>query len=142
MALHTKRNVVADALRLHASREPTALLAAVGGFELAAMVGAIEAARERSALVLLDGFITGAAALVAVRRDPSLVHHLVAAHRSEEPAHAAVLQSLGLRPLLDLGMRLGEGTGAVLAVGLVRAACAVMSEVRTFEEANIERPER
>ncbi len=140
--LAVKQAVIADALALHDTSCPSALLRGVGGFELAAMVGAIEAAAERRALVLLDGFITGAAALVAVRRDPTLVQHLVASHRSAEPAHGAVLAALGLRPLLELDMRLGEGSAAVLAMGLVRAACAVMREVRTFEEANIERPER
>ena len=121
--------------------DPSELLARLGGFEIAALVGAIEAAAERGVPVLLDGFITGAAALLAVRRNPSLLPFLLAAHRSAEPAHGMVLAALGLRPLLELDMRLGEGSGAVLAVSLLRAACAVMREVRTFEEANIERPE-
>jgi nicotinate-nucleotide--dimethylbenzimidazole phosphoribosyltransferase len=128
-------------LRLHASSDPDGLLASLGGFEVAALVGAIEAAHERRALILLDGFITGVAALVAARRTPSVMPFLVAAHLSAEPAHRAVLEALALRPLLSLDMRLGEGSGAALAYGLLRAGCRVMREVRTFEEANIERPE-
>lgn len=139
--LMRKRAVIDQALRLHASADPTLSLERLGGLEIAALVGAIETAAQRGTLVLLDGFITGAAALVAVRRNPGVLPYLVASHRSAEPAHARVLSELGLRPLLDLEMRLGEGSGAVLSVGLLRAACAVMHEVRTFEEANIERPE-
>jgi nicotinate-nucleotide--dimethylbenzimidazole phosphoribosyltransferase len=136
-----KQRVVEQGLALHRDRTPDGVLANLGGYELAAMVGAIEAACARRALVLLDGFITGAAALVAVRRKPELQSFLVASHLSAEPAHAAVLSALQLRPLLSLDMRLGEGSGAVLALGLVRSACRVMRDVRTFEEANIERPE-
>lgn len=139
--LQRKRAVIADALARHAGGEPTELLARLGGLEIAALVGAIEASAQRGTLVLLDGFITGAAALVAVRRNPRVLSYLVAGHRSAEPAHGLVLSALGLRPLLELDMRLGEGSGAVLAVSLLRAACAVMHEVRTFEEANIDRPE-
>ena len=134
---------VTEGLRLHGEElgNVERTLAALGGFEIAALVGAIEAARERRALVLLDGFITGVAALIAVRRDPAVLPLLVAGHCSAEPAHAAVLDALGLRPLLSLDMRLGEGSGAALALGLLRAGCRVMREVRTFAEANIERPE-
>jgi nicotinate-nucleotide--dimethylbenzimidazole phosphoribosyltransferase len=138
-----KRDVIARALTLHAhTNDPTELLRRLGGYEIAALVGAIEAAAERRALVLLDGLITSVAALIAVRRRPALGSYLVASHRGSEPAHRALLAALGLRPLLELELRLGEGSGATLAVGLVRAACALMSEVRTYEEANIERPER
>jgi nicotinate-nucleotide--dimethylbenzimidazole phosphoribosyltransferase len=141
--LQHKQEVIACALALHGTgdRDPTNALARLGGLEVAALVGAIEAACERGALVLLDGMITAAAALVAARRNPRVLAHLVAAHESIEPAHPLVLAELGLRPLLRLGMSLGEGSGAVLAVGLLRAACATMHEVRTFAEANIERPE-
>ncbi len=142
--LARKQEVIARALALHAEESrgrPEELLRRLGGYEIAAMVGAIEAAAERRALVLLDGMMTGVAALIAVRRAPALGSYLVASHRSVEPAHRALLAELGLRPLLELDMRLGEGSGAVLAVGLLRAACAVMCEVRTYEEANIERPD-
>jgi nicotinate-nucleotide--dimethylbenzimidazole phosphoribosyltransferase len=122
-------------------RDPTRVLAALGGYELAALVGAIEAAAVRRMLVVLDGFITGVAALIAARRTPHVRPFLVASHESAEPAHRPVLEALGLEPLLRLGLRLGEGSGAVLALGLLRAGCRVMREVRTFAEANIERPE-
>jgi nicotinate-nucleotide--dimethylbenzimidazole phosphoribosyltransferase len=136
-----KLRVLELALTRSAGAPVDELLAALGGFEIAALVGAIEAAAARRALVLLDGFITGVAALVALRRRPELGPFLAASHLSAEPAHPAVLDALRLRPLLALEMRLGEGSGALLAMGLVRAACRLMREVRTFEEANIARPE-
>jgi nicotinate-nucleotide--dimethylbenzimidazole phosphoribosyltransferase len=122
-------------------RDATHVLAALGGYELAALVGAIEAAAAGRVLVLLDGFITGVAALIAARRTPAVRSLLVASHQSAEPAHAPVLHALALEPLLRLELRLGEGSGAMLALGLLRAGCRVMREVRTFAEANIERPE-
>jgi nicotinate-nucleotide--dimethylbenzimidazole phosphoribosyltransferase len=142
--LRHKQAVVERALALHAAPDvgPLSLLARLGGFEIAAMVGAMLEAAHRSALVLLDGFIVGAAALVAARLEPAVLPCLRAAHVGAEPGHAYVLAELGLTPLLSLGLRLGEGSGAVLALGLLRGACAVMREVRTFEEANIARPER
>jgi nicotinate-nucleotide--dimethylbenzimidazole phosphoribosyltransferase len=135
--------VIERALSLHASpeRDELELLRRLGGYEIAALVGAIEAAAERGSLILLVGMITCVAALVAVRRAPAICTYLVASHLGPEPAHALLLAELGLTPLLELGLCLGEGSGALLAVGLVRAACAVMHEVRTYEEANIERPE-
>ena len=139
-----KRAVIARALSLHQAdtRDETELLQRLGGFEIAALVGAIEAAAERGSLIVLDGMITCVAALIAVRRARPIASYLVASHRGTEPAHALLLEQLALRPLLELDLCLGEGSGAVLAVGLLRAACAVMHEVRTYEEANIERPER
>ena len=137
--LARKTQVVDDALA-RVTSAPTAVLAEVGGLEIAGLVGAIEAAADRDALVVLDGFITGAAALVAVRRDPAVRSHLVAGHVSAEPGHRLVLDELGLRPLLDLDMRLGEGSGAVLAVKLVDAACRVLSDMATFEEAGMDHP--
>jgi nicotinate-nucleotide--dimethylbenzimidazole phosphoribosyltransferase len=120
--------------------DPLEALRCLGGYEIAALVGAIQAAAARRAVVVLDGFITGVAALVACRIDPKLRGFLVAGHCSAEPAHAPLLSHLGLRPLLDLELRLGEGSGAALAVGLVEAACRTLREMRTFEEAGIEHP--
>ncbi|MET0286029.1 MAG: nicotinate-nucleotide--dimethylbenzimidazole phosphoribosyltransferase [Polyangiales bacterium] len=138
-----KRDVVARALALHAdTQDPNELLRRLGGYELAALVGAIEAAAERRALILIDGLITSVAAVLASKRTPAVASYLVASHHGAEPAHRAALAALELRPLLDLDLRLGEGSGATLAVALVRASCALMSEVRTYREANIERPER
>ena len=117
--------------------DPLGVLAAVGGFEIAALVGVIVGAAARRVPLVLDGFITGAAALVAVGLDPPIAGRLVAGHRSVEPGHAIVLGRLGLRPLLELDMRLGEGTGAALAMGLIAAAAAVRDGMATFEEAAI-----
>jgi nicotinate-nucleotide--dimethylbenzimidazole phosphoribosyltransferase len=87
--------------------------------------------------VVLDGFIAGAAALVASRLKPDIGTALIAAHRSSEPGHSRVLDDLSLEPYLDLGMRLGEGTGAALCINLARAACAVFTEMATFKSAGV-----
>ncbi len=110
----------------------------LAGFEIAGLVGVIEEAAARGIPVVLDGFITSVAALWAVHRNPSVQEALIPGHRSAEAGHQRVLDALGLVPLLDLGMRLGEGSGAALAMGLVEAACRTLSEMRTFEEAGIE----
>lgn len=135
-----KRDVIQRGLERHAVTGATEALRCLGGLELAALVGAIEAAAETRRMVVLDGFITGVAALVARERRPSVARVLVAAHVSAEPAHSTVLAALRLRPLLDLDLRLGEGTGAVLGMALVQSAVRLMREMRTFEEANVERP--
>jgi nicotinate-nucleotide--dimethylbenzimidazole phosphoribosyltransferase len=117
--------------------DPMAVLAALGGFEIALLCGiAIGAAAERL-VVLLDGFITGAAALVAARLAPETVGSMIAAHLSPEPGHRLVLDRLGLDPLLDLGLRLGEGSGAALALPLVHASLAVLEDMATFESAGV-----
>jgi nicotinate-nucleotide--dimethylbenzimidazole phosphoribosyltransferase len=87
--------------------------------------------------VFLDGFIAGAAALCAVRIKPEARFYLIASHRSVEPGHRHVLEALALEPYLDLGMRLGEGTGAALAIGLARAAAAILGEMATFKSAGV-----
>ncbi len=111
----------------------------VGGLEIVALAGATLAAREARLPVLVDGFIASVAALAALRLDPGVAPWLFAAHRSAEPGHDAVLEGLGLRPLLDLEMRLGEGTGGVLALPLLRAASAVLREMATFAGAGVSR---
>jgi nicotinate-nucleotide--dimethylbenzimidazole phosphoribosyltransferase len=117
--------------------DPLDMLAALGGFEIAFLVGvALGAAAERVA-VLLDGFIVASAALVAARLAPPAVEYMVAAHVSPEPGHRLSLEALGLRPLLDLELRLGEGTGAALAVPLLRASLAILNEMATFESARV-----
>ena len=135
-----KREVVRQGLTKHQPTSAEAALACFGGFEMAALVGAIEAAAQRRRLVVLDGFISGVAALVACERQPSVIHCLVAGHASAERGHAQVLSALGLRPLLDLDLRLGEGSGAVLAISLIQSSTRLMSEMRTYEESNLERP--
>ncbi|HEU4439550.1 MAG TPA: nicotinate-nucleotide--dimethylbenzimidazole phosphoribosyltransferase, partial [Methylomirabilota bacterium] len=116
---------------------PLETLAKVGGFEVAGLVGVILAGAAFRLPVVLDGFIAGAAALVAARLKPDIRGALIAAHRSTEPGHACVLDALGLDPYLDLEMRLGEGTGAALCISLVRAACAVFAEMATFKSAGV-----
>ena len=117
--------------------DPIGVLAALGGFEIAALVGVVVGAAAHGVPLVLDGFITGAAALVACALEPAIAPRLLAGHRSVEPGHAIVLNRLGLRPLLDLDMRLGEGTGAALAMGLVSAAAAVRDGMATFDEAAV-----
>jgi len=118
------------------------VLARVGGFEIAGLAGLILGAAARRKPVLVDGFISTAAALIAQALAPDSVHSMIAAHRSEEPGHGAALAKLGKRPLLDLGMRLGEGTGAALAMSLVEAAARLLTDVATFEEAAVSQANR
>ena len=116
---------------------PLEVLAAVGGLEIAALVGAVLAAAAARVPVVLDGFITGAAALIASGLAPGLPPRLIASHRSSEPGHAIVLEALGLDPILDLGLRLGEGSGAALAMPVVAAAAAIVGGMATFEDAGV-----
>jgi nicotinate-nucleotide--dimethylbenzimidazole phosphoribosyltransferase len=118
-------------------RDPLGVLATLGGFEIAGLVGVVLAGAARRVPVVLDGFIATAAALVAVRLQPDAREYLLAAHRSAEPGHRVLLETLGLAPYLDLGMRLGEGTGAALGIGLLRAALACYAEMATFKEAGV-----
>jgi nicotinate-nucleotide--dimethylbenzimidazole phosphoribosyltransferase len=112
-------------------------LAALGGFEIAFLAGVAAGAAQRGVVVLLDGFITGAAGLVAERLAPGAREAMLAAHLSPEPGHRLVLDALGLEPLLDLRLRLGEGSGAALALPLVHAALAILDEMATFESAGV-----
>lgn len=126
--------------RVAGERDPLTILKRLGGREIAAMVGAILAARNQSVPVVIDGFVATSAAVVAHALSPDALDHCIFAHRSAEPAHARALDALGARPLLDLGMRLGEGTGAALAMGLVQAAAACHSGMATFAEAGVDGP--
>ena len=138
--LARKRDAVARALRVNAdaiASGPLETLAAVGGLEIAGLAGVIiEAAAQRKP-VIIDGFISGAAALTATALEPGVAGYLIASHRSQELGHGAVLERLGLAPLLDLELRLGEGTGAALALPLVRAAVRLLNEMATFGEAGV-----
>jgi len=113
------------------------VLAEFGGFEVAMMAGAMLGAAERGVLLLIDGFIVGAALLVAARIAPEILGYAIFCHRSSEPGHQAQLHALGAEPLLDLGLRLGEGTGAALAWPLVRAAVAFLNEMASFDSAGV-----
>ena len=113
------------------------VLAKVGGFEIAGLSGVMLGGASRRIPVVVDGFIAGAAALAAVRIKPEARHYLLASHRSTEPGAQHVLDALGLEPYLDLGMRLGEGTGAALLIGLAKAAVKIVGEMATFKSAGV-----
>lgn len=120
--------------------DPADVLSAVGGLEIAFLVGVTLGAAARRIPVLLDGFVSSVAALVACGFRETAAAPLVAATRSPEPGHALVLERLGLEPLLDLGLRLGEGTGAALALPLVRSSIAILTDMATFDAAGVSGP--
>jgi nicotinate-nucleotide--dimethylbenzimidazole phosphoribosyltransferase len=136
-----KAEIIDQALRYHApvvaSGDGLAILAALGGYEIAALAGLSIGAARHGLLLLVDGFIASAAYAVAWRLCPAVADHAFFAHASAEPGHQAALRAMGADPLLDLGMRLGEGTGAALALPLLRAAVNVFNEMATFSEAGV-----
>ena len=117
--------------------DPLGVLAKVGGFEIGVLAGVVLGGSAMRRAVVLDGFISGSAALLAHQLCPAARDYMIASHRSDEQGHQAVLARLGLFPLLDLGMRLGEGSGAVLAMPIIRAASACLCEMATFDEAGV-----
>lgn len=135
-----KINVVRQAIATNQPDASNALdvLGKVGGFEIGGLVGAMIATAANRRPVIVDGYITTAAAMLAVRLAPALRPYLFAAHRSAEAGHSAMLAWLGLEPLLSLEMRLGEGTGAVLAMQVMDAACRILDEMATFGEAGVD----
>jgi nicotinate-nucleotide--dimethylbenzimidazole phosphoribosyltransferase len=143
-----KREVLRQVLALHAhATEPLDALAAFGGFEIATMVGAVLQAAVQRRVIVADGFISTAAVLVAQRLAPYVTQRCVFSHRSNESGHALMLQQLGAtphvpaQPLLDLGLRLGEGSGAALAWPLLVSACALLREMASFESAGVSGPQ-
>jgi len=137
--LAKKTTTLKQALAAHQLRNDAAMqvLATFGGFEIAMMVGAMLAAAQNKALLLIDGFIATSALLVASRLQPNILQYCVFAHCSGEAGHRQLLASLEARPLLDVGLRLGEGTGAVLAYPLVQAAVNFLNEMASFESAGV-----
>ena len=135
--LSIKTQVVAEGLAANPSRDPLEVLAALGGREIAAMAGAIARAHALRIPVILDGFICTAAAATLAMAAPGALDHCVAGHASAEAAHRALLSKLGLSPLLELGLRLGEGSGAALAIGVLKGAVACHSGMATFAEAGV-----
>ena len=117
--------------------DPFEVLAAVGGYEIGGIAGLIIGAAAQRKPVVVDGFISTAGALIAYHIEPFVRDYIICAHRSQEPGHRFMHERLGLEPLLDLGMRLGEGTGAALAMNVVEAAAAVLTQVATFSEAGV-----
>jgi nicotinate-nucleotide--dimethylbenzimidazole phosphoribosyltransferase len=137
--LARKVDVVHRALRANQPdpADPLGVLASLGGFEIAVLCGLVLGAAANRVAVVLDGFITAAAALVAVRLAPDAVDAVIASHLSPEPGHRLVLDALGLEPLLDLGLRLGEGSGAALTLPLLDASLAILADMATFESAGV-----
>jgi nicotinate-nucleotide--dimethylbenzimidazole phosphoribosyltransferase len=135
-----KAEVVTRALSVNRAGELDALgvLAALGGLEIAALVGVVIGAAECGVTVVSDGFISGAATLAALRICPAAREYVIPSHLSAEPGHAVLLDAMGLDPVFDLNMRLGEGTGAALAMGVIDAACRMMSGMATFGEAGVD----
>lgn len=134
-----KAQVIAAALALHSVhiKQPIGALRYLGGFEIAALAGAYISCAQEGLPVLVDGFIASVAALAATRLHPGVAPWLLFSHLSAEPGHRAVLDALHAQPLLDLGMRLGEGSGAAAAIPLLRLACALHNEMATFAEARV-----
>ncbi len=137
--LARKIEIIERALTLNQPNpsDPLDVLSKVGGFEIGGLAGVIIGAAAKRVPVVLDGFISGAAALIAVGLCPEVKPYLIAAHQSVEIGHRAALEHIGLAPLLNLGLRLGEGTGAALAFHLVEAAARILNEMATFAEAGV-----
>ncbi len=136
--LQHKTDILTQVLQRHSeAQSPLDVLAALGGLEIAMMAGAlIQAASERR-ILLIDGFIASSALLVAERLTPGVAQYAIFAHHSVEPGHAHLLKLLNAEPLLDMGMRLGEGSGAALAYPLLQSACAIINEMASFSDAGI-----
>jgi nicotinate-nucleotide--dimethylbenzimidazole phosphoribosyltransferase len=138
-ALAHKKQIISNALALHQPNASDALdvLSKVGGFEIGGLAGVMLGAAARRVPVVIDGFISGAAALLACTLEPTLQSYLVPAHRSVEIGHRAILEYLKLEPLLDLDLRLGEGTGAALGISLCIASAKILDEMATFADAGV-----
>lgn len=137
--MQRKINAINTAIKVNQpdANDPIDVLAKVGGLEIAAMAGLILGAAARRVPVVLDGFISGAAALIACKIAPPVKNYMIASHLSEEPGHQLMLEAIGLEPMLRMRMRLGEGTGAALAFNIIEAAARIMREMATFEEAGV-----
>ena len=143
VGLVRKVEAIERALALHRPEpaDPLGVLATVGGFEIGAIAGVCLGAAARRKPVIVDGFISAAGALLAAALCPAVKPYLIASHLSVERGHGPLWESLGLQPLLDMDLRLGEGTGAVLAMHLVEAACRILSEMATFADAGVSGPQ-
>ena len=139
VGLANKTHILRQAIQRHAltGKDPMQALATFGGFEIAMMAGAMLGAAEQKTVLLIDGFIATAALLMASKLQPNILQYCVFAHCSGEAGHRQLLDYLGAKPLLDLGLRLGEGTGAVLAYPLVQAAVNFLNEMASFESAGV-----
>ncbi|MBU0503723.1 MAG: nicotinate-nucleotide--dimethylbenzimidazole phosphoribosyltransferase [Candidatus Omnitrophota bacterium] len=137
--LKNKIRVIKDAIRINKpdSKDAIDVLAKVGGFEIGGLAGIILAAASRRKPVVIDGFISGAAALIAYGIEPKTKEYMIASHSSAEKGHKVILDYIGLKPLLDLDLRLGEGTGAALGINIIEAGIKVMTEMATFKSAGV-----
>ena len=133
-----KTHLIDNALALHTNRDPAEILRCMGGFEIVAMAGAMMAANNQPIVLIVDGYIATAASLCACMIEPDCRNQLVFAHRSVEPGHELALSALNAQPLLDLQLRLGEGSGAALAIPLLRCAASIIREMATFEAAGVD----
>ena len=142
--LNRKLSVIEKSLEINKPdpASPIDVLAKVGGLEIAGICGVILQAAKRRVPVIIDGFISGAGALAAARLAPGSVNYMIASHVSVEPGHRIVLQEIGLQPMLHMSMRLGEGSGAVLALSLIEAAAKVLAEMATFADAGVSESEQ
>jgi nicotinate-nucleotide--dimethylbenzimidazole phosphoribosyltransferase len=139
-----KIKVIKTALKLHSPQDvdPIGVLSKVGGFEIAGLSGVILAAASKRVPVVIDGFISGAAALTAAAIEPKARDYMIASHCSAEKGHKIMLEYLGLKPILDLNLRLGEGTGSALAINIIEAAVKVLNEMATFESAGVSKKDK
>lgn len=140
-AFEHKVKVIERALGMNVPKasDPIGVLSAVGGFEIGGLSGIILAAAAKRVPVVIDGFISGAAALVAYALEPKVRDYMIASHCSVERGHKAILEHIGLRPILDLDLRLGEGTGAALGISIVEASVKILTQMATFKSANVSR---
>jgi nicotinate-nucleotide--dimethylbenzimidazole phosphoribosyltransferase len=138
-ALYGKIAAIKEALRINKpdSKDGIDILSKVGGFEIGGLAGVILAAAANRVPVVIDGFISGAAALIAYTLEPKVKDYMIAAHCSVEKGHKIALEFLGLKPVLDLNLRLGEGTGAALAMNIVEAGVKILNEMATFQSASV-----
>lgn len=139
LGLKNKIDIIKRSISLNKpdSSDPIDVLSKVGGFEIGGLAGIILAAAAHKIPVVIDGFISGAAALVAFKIEPKVKDYMIAAHKSQEVGHKIILEYIGLKPLLDLDLRLGEGTGGALAIGLADAAIKILTQMATFKSANV-----
>ena len=136
-----KVNVLTKVAEKYNPATPLETLATFGGFEIAMMIGAFIEAKKQNMLILVDGFIASAAMLTASQFEPELKENCLFCHKSNEKAHKVLLERLGVEPILDLRLRLGEGTGAAVALSIVRSAIAFLNEMASFEEAGVSNKE-
>ena len=141
--IKNKIRVIEEALRVNKPNpnEPIDVLSKIGGFEIGGLAGIILAAASKRIPIVIDGFISGAAALLAYHVEPKTKEYMIASHCSAEKGHKIILEYMGLEPLLDLNLRLGEGTGAALGISIVEAAIKILTQMATFKEAGVSEKE-